>query len=666
MREKLKGAAHLARFLFSGAPDQRQMRSPTCAAPRLRGAEWWPPRRITTCTHEVWLFGQFHWKLYTADVDRDVVLAQQATPLPKASTYSADGLHDWLEYSFELLGRKAAAPPAAPVAPLRFEAEAADRVTSRVGIAEDSRASGGKYIVVAPAAQKAAGNAITGARDFVTSGSSATYRIEIPADGTYQLWAMCWWTARSDNFGVFFDESSTRSHTLRPVPDSSLQSWTMQKLEPVLYLGKGAHTLRFFGRSAGARIDRFVIAPPMSSPASVPEWARTGRFRAARWDGGPIEAEKGRLSDWPHYTDADERGVMRATRAWYEPRTIEFLKTAHINWAWVTWSVGFSHETERPQWEQLRDYIAACHGKGIRVAAYLSIGNMFWKDMFDRVPESKEWVEKLADGSPRFYKPPNRYMARIDGQPWREYVRARVQAALAAGADSFWIDNTFAYHGAANVQGFLDLVYAEAMAAGCPVVVMSNYNRAIYTWARMQNGVSTEDGREPGYWPGESAALVTNAGLLRYHRGVSQGWRPVSVEYGGRHTGERFTTPMEPRQWQLSLAECAAFQASLQPFFEGLFLRDLYAGEPAALEGLKAIGGYNRFFAEHEAWYRDAVPAARLAVAAENDDRIVAGLNALAARNVQFDVLFPGDDSRRIRQGCSRLRHRHADRPIRG
>jgi len=382
--------------------------------------------------------------------------------------------------------------------------------------------------------------------------------------------------------------------------------------------------------------------PPLTSPESLPAWARTGRFRPARWDGGLIEAEKGRLSGWPNYTEADERGVMAATRAWYNPRTVAFLKTAHINWAWVTWSVGFSHETEAAQRDAVRRYIAECHRQGIRVAAYFSVANMFWADMFERVPASRHWVELLPDGSPRFYKPPHRYMANIANPEWLAYTRERVRAAMEAGADSFWVDNTFQYHGAQNVQRFLNVVYEEAARFGRKIVLMSNYNRRVYTWARYQNGVTTEDGQEPGWYPEdpEPRRLATNAGLLRYHWGISEGWRPVSAEYGGRHRGDRFTDPMAPAKWQLSIAECAAFQAGFEPFFEGLFLRDLHNGVSAALEKLAAIGKYNAFLERHEEHYTDPRPAAPVAVLAGESDSLVPALNGMAARNVQYDVLF--------------------------
>lgn len=114
------------------------------------------------------------------------------------------------------------------------------------------------------------GSFIQGVRDSISTANSATYRIEISSDGAYQLWARCWWQSGDDNFGVFFDESNTDdrgSRRLHAAPDALLHSWVLEKMPATLYLGKGTHTLRFFGRSAGSRIDWFMLGPPATSPA---------------------------------------------------------------------------------------------------------------------------------------------------------------------------------------------------------------------------------------------------------------------------------------------------------------------------------------------------------------------------------------------------------------
>jgi hypothetical protein len=382
---------------------------------------------------------------------------------------------------------------------------------------------------------------------------------------------------------------------------------------------------------------------PILDPASVPPWFQTGKFRSARWDGGPIEAAKGVLSHWTNYTEDDPRQVLHATRDWYNPKTIELLRMAHINWAWVTWSNGFSPATERKQWELLGTYIKVCHQNHIRVAAYISVANMFWKDMFENVPGSLGWVQRDFQGAPLFYGRPNRYMADIRNAEWIDLEKARVRAAVQAGADALWIDNTFSYHGEDNVAHLIDALYSEAVRTNPHFVIMSNYNQLIYTWGKLQNAVSTEDGQEPGYYTDKQPPyVVTNAGLLRYSYGVGEGWRPVSMEDGGRHWGDRnrMTTPMAPRKWQLAIAECAMYHVSLEPYSEGLFLRDLYFAEPRALEGWRALGVYNAFLEKNEAYYTHPQSLARVAILSDATDFVVPYLNELSERDLNYDVIF--------------------------
>jgi hypothetical protein len=383
------------------------------------------------------------------------------------------------------------------------------------------------------------------------------------------------------------------------------------------------------------------LARPILDPASVPPWFQTGKFRSARWDGGPIEAAKGELSHWINYTEDDPRQVLQATRDWYNPKTIELLKMAHINWAWVTWSNGFSPATERKQWELLGPYIQLCHQNHIHVAAYISVGNMFWKDMLEHVPGSLGWVQLDFQGAPLYYSRPNRYMADIRNGEWIDLEKARVRVAVEADADALWIDNTFSYYGEENVAHLIDALYNEAVRTNPHFVIMSNYNERVYTWGRLQNGVSTEDGQEPGYYTDKQPPyVVTNAGLLRYNYAVGEGWRPVSMEDGGRHWGDRMTTPMAPQKWQLAIAECAMHHVSLEPYSEGLYLRDLYFGDSRALEGWRAIGAYNAFLEKNEGYYTHPQSLARVAVLSDATDFIVPYLNQLSERDLNYDVMF--------------------------
>lgn len=397
------------------------------------------------------------------------------------------------------------------------------------------------------------------------------------------------------------------------------------------------------------------VAPaqrPILNPDSVPSWFQTGMFTTARWDGGPIEAKKGSISGWPGWKESDPSQILQATADWYNPRTIEFLKMAHINWAWVTWSTGFSPATELQQRKLVSKYIKLCHQNHIRVTAYISIGNMFWQDMFEHIPASIAWTDFDFHGAPVYYGAchsvgswvtpcTERYMADIANPGWIDLEKKRVEAAARAGADGLWIDNTMPSYSAKDVAHLIDALYEVASKINPKFVIESNYNQSIYTWARFQNAVSTEDGSEPGYYTDKQRSnLVTNAGLIRYNYGISEGWRPVSVEDGGRHTGERMMNPMPPRKWQLAIAESAMYHASLEINPEGRFLRDIYFNVPSAMDGLRAIGVYNSFLEQNEQYYTHPESLSRVAILSDTTDTVVPYLNQLSESNLNYDVIF--------------------------
>ena len=259
--QKLRGAAHLARFLFGAGEEERK-----AAVRNLESAlaAW---KRVVAATsahyvpHEVWLFGQFDWKRYQPDVEADIRWAKEAKPFRAGSTYDVDGLHDWLEYTYGLLGRPVSPPKAAATQPIRIEAEAARSLTAPLMVGQDKMASGGKYVGVKSGSAKQAGESITGFRQFITPDASAVYRIDLPADGAYSLTVSAFWPERSGGFTVLVDENNgTRGNSIRPAADCQLFTWTPQKVA-THYLGAGSHTIRFIGRSPGTRIDWFELAP---------------------------------------------------------------------------------------------------------------------------------------------------------------------------------------------------------------------------------------------------------------------------------------------------------------------------------------------------------------------------------------------------------------------
>ena len=156
------------------------------------------------------------------------------------------------------------------------------------------------------------------------------------------------------------------------------------------------------------------------------------------------------LSGWPGFCPP-EPDLIYTMANWYDPATIRFAKAAGLNVLWVTFSVGFSNETERDHQEQMRRYIHECHRQGIHVVAYESIANIFWEDLFAVHPAATNWPSIGKDGKPVPYGAANfakvgritRYMADLTKPEWRDYLRRRVDLAIDAGADGITYDNNF-------------------------------------------------------------------------------------------------------------------------------------------------------------------------------------------------------------------------------
>jgi hypothetical protein len=409
------------------------------------------------------------------------------------------------------------------------------------------------------------------------------------------------------------------------------------------------------------------------SPELAPAWAETGKFHTARWDGGPIEAEKGKLSGWPHWQEDDPEKVLKAVSSFYGKETVKWAKRAGLNWLWVTWSVGFSHETEQKQWDILQSYIRECHKHGIKVTAYMSGANIFHEDVAKHVPESTEWYALDKGGNPIPYGAAKynrygitRYMADTQHPDWLPYQRVRIRKALEAGVDGFWIDNIGSRKHKKSIYELIDLIFAESKSFDNVPLVCFNMHRGALTLARYTNCLSTEDGYEPGYYPNSKnhdefsaqfdamenklelpqSDLVCNIGILKYQYAVSQGWRPSSVEYGKRHNGvSRMVDVMPPEKWQLSLAECQMFHNSLEPYFEGIFMRDLVAGDDYAHSCLDAMGTYNHFFTKYSHYYTNPHSLAPVAVIAPfkggtTERELITWLNQLSRFDIQYDVIF--------------------------
>ncbi len=424
-----------------------------------------------------------------------------------------------------------------------------------------------------------------------------------------------------------------------------------------------------FSQSTVEHLGGGATAEPLVWPAgpardSIPAWARNGAIRFARWDGGRIEAAKAILSGWPNFWPPDPN-VLYATDNWYNLKTIQLLKDAGVNMIWVTFSNGFSNQTERLNQDQLKRYIAECHRQGIHVMAYESITNMFWQDMFRNVPESRNWPAIGKDGKPVPYGAAaykkigyiSRYMADLSNPEWQAYLRKRVQLALDAGADGVDYDNNFTRN-ITQLMNIYEMIYKYGSARKKDFLLMGNFHQSSYVVNRLTNSMTTEDGTEPGIYDAaqrgrmrgrqyllaaDGGYLIDNVGLFRALDALSDGWRPNLVEDGRREFGQREAKAMSPQRQQLAMAEAMSFGVADELFVEDALATGLWDYEPDAVALWKSIAQYNHFFATHESYYTGTQSVAPVAVVLDDSSKGVDLLNDLAARNVLFDVIYARD-----------------------
>ena len=408
---------------------------------------------------------------------------------------------------------------------------------------------------------------------------------------------------------------------------------------------------------------------PAPQRDGIPDWAKPGHIRYARCDGGPVEVCKGFMSGWEPIRQPD---AVHACANFYDDDTIEMLRDAKINWIWVTWSVGFSHQSEARQRAMLKQWIAKCHEAGIHVTAYMSLTNMFFADMVQHVPASKGWIQVELDGTPRPYCAATyegkhtRILACLNHPEWLAYSKERISSAIDAGVDGIFYDNCFQFCKCKicqrNFAEYSKARFATALpvpgkdprdTAGNtrgdePVHDPEFRKRAEYAWQQFGyqsvanalahhrgyaeslrpgifvyanthqkpymndhlNAISTEDGIEPGLRDGR---LVTNIGLFKYMFAEGDGWKPVRIENGRRIHGSRSENPMPPRNQMRSVFEAAASQGGHESYFELGWITQLSQGRQEARHALAALTAANRWLSEHENLFADVEPIAKTA-----------------------------------------------------
>jgi hypothetical protein len=358
-----------------------------------------------------------------------------------------------------------------------------------------------------------------------------------------------------------------------------------------------------------------VPAKPVESGQSpLPTWLRSGTVRFARFDGGPIEAQKTLRSSWGARYSAQDREILANLYGKYGDRMVDLLDQARVNFVWVTYSVGFSWQDEEAQRVAVREIVRKLHAHGIKVAAYMCASTVFWESLFKDVPQSVKWIMFDSEGVPYRFSDgldAMRFIADIDNPDWVEYQKRRVGGIIDDGLDAIFLDNTnvdFHSNSESSISHFCErlLDYARReKKSNIPFFTNLGLHTRFTLLNRYMDFIYDESWVEPGVWGDQWE--VSNIRRDRFVRGLNPGRKPLVTEYSLFHNGDRNDLLLGVRSQKLGIAEAAAFGASYTWDMEGPSDTALVTQNPKALQSWAAISQFNEFLAEHVSLYADAV-----------------------------------------------------------
>jgi hypothetical protein len=401
------------------------------------------------------------------------------------------------------------------------------------------------------------------------------------------------------------------------------------------------------------------LSPTTSSnaggQAELPAWLQPGTVRFARFDGGPIETQKTRRSAWGQRFTPEEQEVLANLYGKYGDQMVDLLAQANVNFVWVTYSVGFSWEDEAAQRAAVREITRKLHARGIKVAAYMCAHSIFWESLFKDVPQSVKWILFDSEGIPYRYsggRDPLRFIADLDNPGWVEYQKRRVGGIIDDGLDAIFFDNTASPQWSSNesVTTFFAKIrdYARQEKKSS-IPLFTNFGlyppRAILN--QYMDFVYDESWVEPGVWNEDWVA--SNLRRDRYVKGLNSPWKPLLTEYSIFHQGDRASTFLKARSQRLGIAEAAAFGTAYNWDMEGPFDKALVTRDPAAVDAWAAISHYNKFLADHQPLYADAVNVAPYIVLLPDNFRTgfawsdsIPRLDFLARNSFMYDLKLAG------------------------
>lgn len=253
--EKLRGVAELSLFLFGGGEKHQN-----AAVEHLEQAlkEWELLARITAghyIRHEVWLFDQFDWGMYTPAVREDIALARQARPWVSSAgivTFDQAGMGVWLLYVASLLKLPVADRVSSEPFEITLPAAEAQSVVPPLTRTKATLRVPSNY-------QPPARRVFTGSDAELGEEATARFVFQVPAAGSYQVELRARWNQEPFR-GIFasVDLEHSRRMTISPTVKTPGE-WQWASSSHTVALGPGTHTLRLKLPGAGTELESVRI-----------------------------------------------------------------------------------------------------------------------------------------------------------------------------------------------------------------------------------------------------------------------------------------------------------------------------------------------------------------------------------------------------------------------
>lgn len=405
----------------------------------------------------------------------------------------------------------------------------------------------------------------------------------------------------------------------------------------------------------------------------LPDWATQGRARQVRFDGGPMFAACQFESGWKYLIDPKTPGFVGLIKSvWtltnlytYDiERRLDEIRAAGYNWVWVSYQLGYAFDDEARQRAQVRRLIQLAHVRGIRVTAYFSLTSIFTNSAFIGNPESRNWAQENADGTPVAYSGiPVRLMACVNKPGRLDYLKKIVRLAVEDGADDIFWDSIFnrcycsfcergfrAYSKRVlgrefaiprkpaetrkkqfgidenyDFAGLTDTaiagLYAEyghyavaraiaeldryAKSINPNVLVSVNTHRFRYV-DDVADVTWSEDSNQRGGRIDEKGKLITPIGIYAWCQAVARSRKPIQLTVAPHE----YWQIQPPAYYKQTIAEAAAFQANFVMLASYAFGVRFDDGDPVARLAWTGISDGLGFIEHHENLFENSEPLA--------------------------------------------------------